>query len=116
MGRQLTASVGFPATARLTDKKGSTFTGTLMGYRTQEMGFGPKMIFSFKVIDADCAFSKDKLPYEPAEGEVVEIIPSTVLQRQLEQATVGKTIAIEYMGLGKKGKGHAPHLFNTVEQ
>lgn len=113
MGRKLQSQDGFPASPYLKDKIGATVTGTMKGNRLVKTQFGEKTVYSFAVVDADCDFKKDGLPYEPAAGEIVEIMAPTVLGKHLAQVKEGETFKTTYKGLGKKGKGNAPHLFDT---
>ncbi len=113
MGRKLSNGVGFPAMPLLRDKIGAWLTGVLKGSRTVKTQFGDKPVFQIALVDADCDFSRDGVPYEPAAGEIVEIMPPTVLAKHLAQVQVGETFKTVYEGLGKKGKGNAPHLFAT---
>lgn len=113
MGRKLQSQDGFPASPYLKDKIGATVTGIMRGNRVVTTQFGDKTVYSFSAIDADCDFKKDGLPYKPEEGELVEIMPPTVLGKHLAQVKVGETFKTTYKGLGKKGKGNAPHLFDT---
>lgn len=113
MGRKLTNMDGFPASPLLRDKVGAWLTGTLQEVRVAKTQFGEKPVYKVKLVDADCAFTKDGLPHEPAEGEIVELMPPTVLARHLAQVKPGETFKTTYKGLGKKGKGNAPHLFDT---
>lgn len=111
MGRKLVGG-DFPASAQLR-VKGASFKGVYQGSREIKTSFGPKTAFSFKVLDANCEFTKNKTPYEPEQGETVEVLGTTTLTMQLNQAKVGETITIKYIGLGPKTKGNAPHLFDV---
>lgn len=113
MGRKLTNQIGFPASPMLRDKVGATLTGTLQGNRIVKTQFGDKKVYKVAVVDADCDFTKDGLPHEPVAGEIIEIMASTVLAKHLDQVKDGETFKTTYKGLGKKGKGNAPHLFDT---
>jgi hypothetical protein len=113
MGRKLQSQDGFPAHPMLRDKIGATITAKMIGSRLAKTQYGEKPVFNVSVIDADCDFQKDGLPYEPAEGEIVEIMAPTVLAKQLAQVKAGETFKTTYKGLGKKGKGNAPHLFDS---
>jgi hypothetical protein len=70
-------------------------------------------VFIFKVVEANCEFLKNKEAYEPEAGEIVEVMGTTTLTNQLNQAKPGEVITIKYEGLGKKTKGNAPHLFDV---
>lgn len=113
MGRKLQSNEGFPASPYLRDKVGATVTGVMRGSRVVKTQYGDKTVYQFTIVDADCDFMKDGLPYEPAEGELVEIMAPTVLGKHLAQVKPGETFKTTYKGLGKKGKGNAPHLFDT---
>ncbi len=113
MGRKLTGNGGFPASPMLRDKIGATLTGVLRGSRSVKTQFGDKKVYQVEVVDADCDFKKDGLPYEPSAGEIVEIMASTVLAHHLDAVKEGETFKTTYKGLGKKGKGNAPHLFES---
>lgn len=113
MGRKLSGNGGFPASPLLRDKVGNSLTGVVQARREAKTQYGLKPVYTIKLVDADCEFKKDGLPYEPSEGELVEIMPSTVLASHLAQVKEGETFKTVYKGLGKKGKGNAPHLFDT---
>lgn len=111
MGRKLSAS-DFPPSAELR-AEGAVLKGEYVGNREIKTQFGLKTVFKFKVIDANCEFLKNKVAYEPERGEVVEVMGTTTLTNQLNQAKEGEVITIKYLGLGKKTKGNAPHLFDV---
>ncbi len=113
MGRKLQSQDGFPASPMLRDKVGATITATMKGNRLAKTQYGDRTVFAVAVVDADCDFQKDGLPYEPIAGEIVEIMAPTVLSKQLAQVKEGETFKTTYKGLGKKGKGNAPHLFDS---
>jgi len=111
MGRKLSA-VDFPATAELR-VEGAQLKGVFNGSREIKTKFGPKTVFSIKVNDANCEFKKNKLPYEPEKGEMVEVMGTTTLTTQLNQVKPGEIVTIKYAGLGESKKGNPPHLFDV---
>lgn len=113
MGRKITNLEGFPASPMLREKIGSSLTGTVVSTRIAKTQYGDKPVYTVKLVDADCDFLRDGLPYEPAAGELVEIMPPSVLAKHLAQVQPGETFKTVYQGLGKKGKGNPPHLFIT---
>jgi len=114
MGRKLKNNDGFPASPLLRERIGNSLTGVLTAVREAKTQFGTKPVYAVKLIDADCDFTKDGLPYEPAEGEVIEMMPPTVLARHLAQVNIGETFKTVYKGLGKKSKkGNPPHMYDT---
>ncbi len=113
MGRKISSMEGFPASPLLRDKIGNWLTGVLKGSRVAKTQYGEKPVFQVSLVDADCDFSRDGLPYEPAAGEIIEIMPSTVLAKHLLQVQVGETFKTVYKGVGKKTKGNPPHLYDT---
>ena len=116
MGRTLSSS-NFPPTAKLTDV-GHMFKGQLIGRRNQDFGNGTKPVYKFKALDATCSFVKNKETVEaPAEGDEVEIIPSTRLAIQLAQAIDGNVYTITRLEDGKKNKfGKHPQNYSVVEE
>lgn len=116
MGRTLSAS-NFPPTVRLT-AVGEMFKGKLVGKREQDFGDGPKMVYKFQAIDANCKFVKAKVEVEPPEeGAEVEVIPSTRLAVQLAQAVEGNVYTITRLEDGKKNRfGKCPQNFNVEEE
>ncbi len=113
MGRKLRNNDGFPASPMLREKIGNSLTGKLKGQRIVKTQYGDKAVFQVELVDADCDFIKDGNPYEPIAGETIEIMPPTVLAKHFAQVKDGETFKTVYMGLGKKGKGNPPHLFET---
>lgn len=115
MGRSLSAS-NFPPTVKLAGV-GDMFKGELVSKREQDFGNGAKLVYKFKALDAKCLFIKDKAPVEPpAEGDVVEVIPSTRLAIQLAQAIDGNVYTITRLEDGKKNKfGKCPQNFHVEE-
>lgn len=113
MGRKLKNHDGFPASPMLREKIGNSITGILKGSRTAKTQYGEKPVYVVQLVDADCDFLRDGLPYEPEAGELIEIMPPTVLAKHLAQVKEGETFKTVYAGLGKKSKGNPPHLFET---
>lgn len=111
MGRKLSSS-DFPPSAELR-AEGAVLKGEYLGSREIKTQFGLKQVFKFKVIEANCEFLKNKEAYEPEKGEMVEVMGTTTLTNQLNQAKVGEVLTIKYIGLGKKTKGNAPYLFDV---
>lgn len=119
MGRVIADSNGggtdFAPTALLKEK-GAMLKGVLVGMRNAKTQYGDKPVYSFKVLDASCKFTRGKEEVQPAEGDTVDAFAPTRLARQLAQVKEGETVTIEYAGTKKAGKGMPAHTFNvTVE-
>jgi hypothetical protein len=116
MGRAIPDEGGdgadFAPTAELRET-GAMLKGVLLGKRETDMGFGPKPIYGFKVLDASCKFLLKKAEVQPAEGDAVDVIAPTRLARQLAHVNVGDTVTIEYAGRKKVGKGQPAHIFKV---
>jgi hypothetical protein len=117
MGRALSDSVAFAPTVDLR-AVGEMFKGLLISKRVQDFGNGEKPIYKFKAVDATCHFRRGKLDVEaPAEGDEVEVIPSTRLAIQLAQAENGKVYTIVRLEDGKKNRfGKCPKIFSVEEE
>jgi hypothetical protein len=117
MGRALSDSIAFPATADMREE-GAMFKGQLVSKRMQDFGNGDKPVYKFKALDATCHFRRGKLDVEaPSEGDEVEVIPSTRLATQLAQATNGKIYTIIRLADGKKNRfGKCPKIFSVEEE
>jgi hypothetical protein len=111
MGRKISAT-DFPPSAELR-VEGAELKGVYQGNREIKTQYGLKKVFMFKVLSANCNFLKNKVEYEPAANELVEVMGTTTLTNQLNQVKEGETVTIKYAGLGKKTKGNAPHLFDV---
>lgn len=111
MGQKI-VSGNFAASAELR-KTGAMLKGVFQGGRTITTKWGSKNVYSVKVIDAECDFTKNKAPYEPAKNEVVEFLATTTLDGQMKQVKVNQIVTIKYLGLGTATKGNAPHLFDV---
>lgn len=119
MGRKLSSN-GPSKLVQMKEKEGVTFTGRLLDTGKEvQMAQGKTKVFGFEVVDGDVNFVEkdDSGKYKPVdanEGERVAVFAPTLLARSLEQAAVGETIKITYLGLGKKVKGrNAPHTFDV---
>ena len=117
MGRALSDSVAFAPTVDMREK-GEMFKGMLVSKRLQDFGNGEKPVYKFKALDATCHFRRGKTEAEaPAEGEDVEVIPSTRLATQLAQASNGKVYTIIRLEDGKKNRfGKCPKVFSVEEE
>jgi hypothetical protein len=118
MGRTIADANGggdFAPTALLKEKD-AMLKGVLKSKREIKTMYGPKLVYSFTVLDATCRFTKDKQEVSPEEGQVVDVIPPTRLARQLAQVQEGETVTMTYAGTKKVGKGQPAHCFKvTVE-
>src|SRR5258708_37667419 len=108
------------------DKAGKTFTGTLVerkaiksAYKNTDGTDKQMHIFSFKVVDGDMPFIKKDVNKEYVEanvtdGQVVSLFPPSRLLNGLNQITVGQTVKVTYLGLGKKSAkgGNKPHTYD----
>lgn len=119
MGRKL-SSQGASKLVQIREKEGLTFTGKLLDNGKEvKMPMGKSMVYSFSVIDGDVNYVEKNekgayVPTDVVEGEAVNLFAPTLLARALLQASVGDTIKIVYLGLGKKTKGrNAPHTFDV---
>jgi len=115
MGRNIPDADGggeFNATAVLKEK-GAMLKGVLVGKRDVKTQFGPKPVYSFKVLDASCKFLANKVEVRPAEGDTVDAFAPTRLARQLAHVNEGETVTITYSGTKKVGRGNPAHCFNV---
>src|SRR5258708_522302 len=119
MGRAIPDENGgggdFNPTALLKET-GAMLKGVLISKRDVKTQYGPKPVYSFKVLDASCKFTtgKEKTEVQPAEGDTVDAFAPTRLARQLAHVSVGETVTITYQGTKKVGRGQPAHIF-TVE-
>lgn len=117
MSRQIPDENGgggdFAPTALLKEK-GAMLKGVLLGKRNVKTQFGDKPVYSFKVLDASCKFTKGREEFQPEEGATVDAFAPTRLARQLEHVNEGETVTITYAGTKKAGRGNPAHVF-TVE-
>jgi hypothetical protein len=102
------------APTALLKEKGAMLKGVLLGKRDVKTQFGDKPVYSFKVLDASCKFTKGKEDFQPEEGSTVDAFAPTRLARQLSQVAEGETVTITYAGTKKVGRGNPAHMF-TVE-
>src|ERR1019366_6160387 len=119
MGRVIEDSNGggggdFAPTALLKEK-GAMLKGVLLSKRDVKTKHGPKLVYSFKVLDASCKFTtgKDKKEVQPTEGDTVDAFAPTRLARQLAQVNEGETVTITYQGTKNTGKGLPAHTFKV---
>lgn len=97
-------------------EKKSYFIGKLLGVRSVKSAFknddgSDKMqnVYEFSVIDTDMEISGDA-----AEGSAVGLFAPTRLNNALRQASIGQSLRITYMGLGKATKrGGKPHEYEV---
>jgi hypothetical protein len=119
MGRAIPDTNGggtdFNPTALLKET-GAMLKGVLVSKRDVKTQYGPKPVYSFKVLDASCKFTtgKENTEVQPNEGDTVDAFAPTRLARQLAQVNVGETVTITYAGTKKVGRGQPAHCF-TVE-
>ncbi len=104
----------FAPTAMLKED-GAMLKGVLIGKRDVKTQYGPKPVFSFKVLDASCRFTvgKDRQEVQPEEGATVEAFAPTRLARQLAHVNEGETVTILYKGTKKVGRGNPAHIFDV---
>jgi hypothetical protein len=98
--------------------QGAMLKGVVASRRDVKTQYGPRPVYSFKVLDASCKFflGKDRKEVQPEEGSTVDAFAPTRLARQLAQVAIGETVTITYGGTKKTGKGQPAHVFNvTVE-
>lgn len=118
MGRTIPDENGgggeFHPTALLKEE-GAMLKGVMVGKRDVKTQYGAKPVFSFKVLDASCRFTrgKEKTEVQPAEGDTVEAFAPTRLARQLAHVNQGETVTITYVGTKKVGRGNPAHIFNV---
>lgn len=117
MGRSIADSNGgggdFAPTAMLKEE-GATLKGILVGKRDAKTKFGPRPVFSLKVLDASCRFTVGGNEVQPNEGDTVEAFAPTRLARQLSQVKEGETVTITYKGTKKVGQGNPAHFFDVM--
>src|SRR4029077_8128450 len=97
---------------------GAMLKGIVTGRRDVKTQYGPRPVYSFKVLDASCKFyvGKDRKEVYPEEGSTVDAFAPTRLARQLAQVADGETVIITYSGTKKTGKGMPAHVFDvTIE-
>lgn len=100
----------------LLKEEGAMLKGVMGSKRDVKTVYGPKPVYSFKVLDASCKFTtgKEKTEVQPNEGDMVDVFAPTRLARQLAQVAQGETVTITYAGTKKVGRGNPAHCF-TVE-
>lgn len=92
---------------------GAMLKGILVSKRDAKTTYGPKPVYTFKVLDASCRFIKDKAETQPDEGSLVDAFAPTRLARQLAHVTEGETVTIKYLGTKKVGRGQPAHTFEV---
>jgi hypothetical protein len=117
MGRQVPDENGggeFNPTALLKET-GAMLKGILVSKRDVKTQYGPKPVYSFKVLDASCKFhlGKERKEVQPEEGALVDAFAPTRLARQLAHVNTGETVTITYAGQKKVGRGNPAHIFNV---
>lgn len=127
MGTKLNTSSGTNTpVVSVKEKKGTYFVGMLKGYRAQESGYknektgadNPYHIYEFGVVDTDMGVQikqgKEYVDTDIGENAVVCLFAPTRLHNALKQASMGQTIKITYLGLGKATKfGGKPHEYDV---
>ena len=95
---------------------GAMLKGTLVSKRDVKTQYGPKPVYTLKVLEASCKFfmGKDRKEVLPDENDMVDAFAPTRLARQLAQVAIGETVTITYQGTKKVGRGQPAHCF-TVE-
>jgi len=94
-------------------EEGAMLKGTIVTKRDAKTGFGPKPVYTVKVLDASCRFAKDKQDVEPEKGDLVDFFAPTRLARQLAHVAAGETVTITYAGTKKVGPGKPAHVFSV---
>lgn len=116
MGRAIPDENGgggeFNPTAMLRED-GAMLKGTIVSKRDAKTEYGPKPVYTVKVLDASCRFVKDKKDVEPDEGSLVDFFAPTRLARQLAHVSEGETVTIVYKGTKKVGRGNPAHIFGV---
>lgn len=92
-------------------EEGAMLKGVMMGKRDVQTTYGLKPVYTLKVLDASCRFTKDKQDTEPNEGALVDFFAPTRLARQLVHVNEGETVTILYKGTKKVGRGNPAHIF-----
>lgn len=116
MGRAIPDQDGggdFNPTAVLKEE-GAMLKGIIMNKRDVKTKYGPKPVYTLKVLDASCRFLKDGQEERPDEGTLVDFFAPTRLARQLVHVNEGETVTILYKGTKKAGKGMPAHVFNVT--
>lgn len=116
MGRTIADANGggdFNPTALLKEAD-AMLKGVIVARREAKTQYGMKPVFTVKVLDATCRFTKDKGEVQPQEGDAVDFFAPTRLARQLAQVADGDTVTITYAGTKKVGRGQPAHTFNVT--
>lgn len=116
MGREIPDQNGggeFNPTAMIREE-GAMLKGIIASKRDAETTFGPKPVYTLKVLEASCKFTKEKMEVEPEEGALVDFFAPTRLARQLAHVAEGDTVTIKYAGKKKVGRGQPAHIFSVV--
>lgn len=92
---------------------GAMLKGILVGKRDAKTQYGPKPVYSFKVMEASCKFMLNKVEVQPEQGATVDAFAPTRLARQLAHVENGETVTIEYKGTKKVGRGQPAHIFDV---
>lgn len=98
----------------LLKEEGATLKGIMVTRREAKTIYGMKPVYTFKVLDANCRFTKDKKEVEPNQGDLVDFFASTRLARQLAHVNEGETVTVGYLGTKKVGRGQPAHIFNVT--
>jgi hypothetical protein len=101
----------------LLKEKGNMLKGILVSKKEVTTMYGPRLVYTFKALDADCRFTNGKEDAEaPEEGALVDVFAPTRLARQLAHVNEGETVTMIHDGKKKVGRGQPAHIFKvTVE-
>ncbi len=129
MGKSLSTSsrtMEPSVTVNVRGEEGQTFVGILKAARTAPSRFKDQAgnvrnhnIYEFELLETDMELTVKKGDgYAPVKnskaGDTVSIFAPTRLHNALSLATVGDTIAIQYLGRGKATKmGGVPHDYKV---
>jgi len=94
-------------------EEGAMLKGIVLGKREVKTEYGPRPVYSFKVLDATCKFKAGKVEVQPEEGATVDAFAPTRLARQLAHVENGETVTITYAGKKKVGRGQPAHVFRV---
>lgn len=95
-------------------EEGAMIEGVLIARRLVNTMYGERPVYTMKLQDYNCKFSKGETFVEPKENEEVEFFASTRLERQLAKAGLNKLVRISYAGQKKVGKGNPAHIYDVL--
>ncbi len=129
MGKSLSTasrSMEPSVTVNVRGEEGQTFVGILKAARTAPSRFKDQAgnvrnhnIYEFELLETDMELTVKKgdayvLAKSAKAGDIVSIFAPTRLHNALSQASVGDTITVQYLGLGKATKmGGKPHEYKV---